>query len=292
MTLKRLSDLNRRLAVSSVVVVAIAVLIAFSDNFWMSGVLAIVVAALAAIGVWEYGNLANAKDLHPSSKAMMVAAVCQVLAFYLSVKVINWPQLPIIVIALSIVAFFIIHFRGTENALVHVAVELFGVIYIAVPFGFMLGILYLPAHHVEIFSRQDGRWWLVYLILVTKITDMGGYFVGKLWGKKRLAPVLSPKKTIEGAVAGFCCATIASLAMYYFGHHLAPRSFDLSLFEAIWLGMLIGILGQLGDLAESLLKRDAVVKDSNSLPGLGGILDMVDSLLFTTPIVYFFVRSL
>jgi phosphatidate cytidylyltransferase len=136
----------------------------------------------------------------------------------------------------------------------------------------------------------DGRWWLVYLLVVTKITDIGAYFIGRLWGKRRLAPVLSPKKTIEGAFGGFICAILGSLAMVYIGQEFAGKSFPLHPSDALWLGIVIGIFGQIGDLAESLLKRDAAAKDSNTLPGLGGILDMLDSLIFTAPIVYFYLR--
>jgi phosphatidate cytidylyltransferase len=125
---------------------------------------------------------------------------------------------------------------------------------------------------------------------VTKITDVGAYFVGRLWGKTKLSPTLSPKKTVEGAAAGFISAVIASILIHFAGRQFFNSHFGLSFVESIWLGMLIGVFGQIGDLAESLLKRDAVVKDSNTLPGLGGVLDMVDSLLFTAPIVYFFIR--
>jgi len=166
-------------------------------------------------------------------------------------------------------------------------VEFFGVCYVAVPLSFMLGILFPVPHHG---AMQEGRWWLVYLILVTKVTDVGAYFVGRLWGKRKMTPVLSPLKTVEGAAAGFLCAILLSLGMAYIGNRFSQGSFDLKISESVWLGMLLGIFSQIGDLAESLLKRDALVKDSNTLPGLGGVLDMVDSLLLTAPIVYFFIR--
>ena len=118
------------------------------------------------------------------------------------------------------------------------------------------------------------------MIVVTVMTDVGAYFAGKKFGKKKLAPNLSPGKTIEGAAGGLMLALIASLVMYFI------NSAHLSFFMAVLLGILFGIVGQAGDLAESLLKRDAGVKDSNGLPGLGGVLDIVDSLLFTAPLTY------
>ena len=200
---------------------------------------------------------------------------------------VEFPQLPIFVLAISLALFFLLHFRNTNDSLYSIAVEFFSIVYIAVPLSLVLGVLY-PVPHLGV--PQEGRLWLFYLIAVTKVTDVAAYFVGRLWGKHKLSPVLSPKKTIEGAAAGFFAAIAMSLAFHYLGNLCIPGHFSLTCVESIWLGALIGIFGQIGDLAESLLKRDADVKDSNKLPGFGGVLDMVDSLLFTTPIVYFFIR--
>ncbi len=182
------------------------------------------------------------------------------------------------------ILFFLLHFRDPARSLVHVAVEFFGFFYVTVPLGMMLAILYTPPH-------QDGRWWLVYLIASTKIVDVGGYFIGKLWGKHPLAPVLSPQKTVEGSIAGFICALLLSSTFQILGSKYSAGGFSLSLTQALALGMIIGVLGQIGDLAESMFKRDAAIKDSNNLPGLGGVLDLLDSLIFTAPVIYFFLRA-
>ncbi len=286
MPLKKLTDLYRRLASSIVVVGCVALLIAFSPCPWVSLAVVLAIAGLTGIGVWEYVQLAQAKDLHPSSKLMITVAICEVGAFFVARKFSIGLQLPLIVLVVGVIAFFLAHFKHSYKALPQVAVELFGVCYLAIPFCFMLGVLY-PNEQ----SHQDGRWWLMYLIAVTKITDVSAYFVGKLWGKHKLAPLLSPKKTIEGALAGFVSSVVASLVLCWVSDRWLYGSFDLPLVHALWMGVLIGILAQVGDLAESLLKRDAFVKDSNRLPGLGGVLDMVDSLLFTSPVVYFFLSS-
>ncbi len=284
---KRMADLNRRIVVSSILGAVVTFLIAFSTFPFVNLLLMLCVAALAGIGIWEYAQLAINKDVRPASRWMVIIAVAEVAALYASLVFVDFPQLPILVLAVAMVLFFLLHFRDTTDALFTIAVEFFGVVYVAVPLSLMLGVLYPVPHHG---IPQEGRWWLVYLILVTKITDMGAYFVGRLWGRKKLSPNLSPKKTIEGAVAGFISAVLASMLMSYCGNRFFDGAFSLSLSESVWLGMLMGVFGQIGDLAESLLKRDAVVKDSNRLPGLGGVLDMVDSLLFTTPILYFFIR--
>ncbi len=281
-------DLNQRLFVSSLAILIVAFLIFFSHNWFVNWLLVLTIGALAGVGVWEYAQLAKAKGLEPASKLMIVVAVCEVLAFYISLAYPSLSKLSLLTIVLGFIAFFVAHFRHIENSLLDVAVELFGVCYLAIPLSFMLAVLYPFYHDCQV---QDGRWWLVYLVAVTKITDVGGYFIGKLFGKHPLAPQLSPKKTIEGAIGGFLFAVGLSVCIAFLAKAFAVTSFHLTLSHAIWMGMVIGILAQIGDLAESLLKRDAFVKDSNRLPGLGGVLDMLDSLLFTSPVVYFFIRS-
>lgn len=283
----RMADLNRRLTVSLITGLVVVLLIAFSFNPIVSWLLVFTVAGIASVGVWEYAQLAIAKDVVPATRLMIAIAALEVVAFYTAIVFVDFPQLPILVLAFGLFCFFLNRFRKAYDALLHVAVEFFGVCYVSVPLSFMIGILF-PTPHMG--APQEGRWWLIYLIAVTKITDVGAYFVGRLWGKHKLSPVLSPKKTVEGAIAGFLCAVLMSMGLYAFGSVFMDRTFHLTFVESIWLGMLIGIVSQVGDLAESLLKRDAVVKDSNTLPGLGGVLDMVDSLLFTAPVVYFFLR--
>jgi phosphatidate cytidylyltransferase len=260
-----MADLSSRLMTSISVGMCVATLIVFSPLPFVSLLLMFFVAGISAIGVWEYAQLAIAKKRRPATL----------------------PQLPILVVALGVIAFFIHRFKKAAGALNEIAIEFFGIIYVAVPLSLILGVLYPNPHQG---FPQEGRWWLLYLIVVTKITDVGAYFVGRLWGKNKLCPSLSPQKTVEGAIAGFIGAVCASVAIHKLAVYMQAEWFHLSFSESVWLGMLIGILGQIGDLAESLLKRDAVVKDSNALPGLGGVLDMVDSLLFTTPVIYFFLR--
>ncbi len=272
---------------SSMTLAVVTTLLAFYTYLPITIVLVLSVGGLVGIGVWEYARLAKAKSFCPSVKAMILIAMAEVFAFFAAHKHVVIPEFPAIVLVLGAILFFILHFKGTSDALANVAIEFFGVCYVSVPLSCFLGILYpLTSSGFD----QDGRWWLVYLIFVTKITDVAAYFVGKIWGKRKLAPVLSPKKTVEGAIAGFISAVGASVAMSCLGKALAPMSFNLPLMQAIFLGVFVGVLAQLGDLAESLLKRDAVVKDSNTLPGLGGVLDMVDSLLLTAPIVYFYLK--
>ena len=114
--------------------------------------------------------------------------------------------------------------------------------------------------------------------------DVGSYFVGRFFGKHSLIPRISPNKTIEGTIGGLVCSVGSALAGKLY---LSNFSFA----HLLTLGFLLGILAQMGDLAESLLKRDCGVKDAAAyFPGLGGVLDVIDSLLFTAPIFYFYVK--
>jgi phosphatidate cytidylyltransferase len=279
---KKKNDFFNRLVYSAIAIACVSLLVGFAYQPWMNFLLVLTIAVLTGVGVWEYARMAKTKGIEPATNLMIGVAILEVLAFYISLAYPQWSKLALMMIALGFVSFFVAHFRNPENALLHVAVEFFGVCYLAIPFSFMLAILYPKP------ELADGRWWLFYLIAVTKITDVGGYFVGKLFGKHPLAPQLSPKKTIEGAIGGFCFAVALSLLFCVFGRWVG---WDLSFWHATWMGMVIGVLAQIGDLSESLLKRDASVKDSNTIPGIGGVLDLVDSILFTSPVVYFFIRS-
>lgn len=286
MNLNQFGDLSKRVAISTGILFILFLLIFYAANPIVNGIVLMVVCLVAAIGIWEYAHLASSKGLKPALYLMVLVGVCEILAFYIAHRWIHSQELPVFIFAVGLGLFFLNRFQKSEEALIHVAVEFFGVVYVSVPLGYMMAILYpMPPATVA-----GGRWWLFYLILITKITDIGAYFIGRSWGKHRLAPRLSPKKTVEGAIAGFICAVLFSLAMAYFGNKFGGSTFPLTFEDALWLGMLIGIFGQVGDLAESLLKRDAVVKDSNRLPALGGVLDMIDSLIFTAPIVYFYLK--
>jgi phosphatidate cytidylyltransferase len=175
----------------------------------------------------------------------------------------------------TIVIIFIRQFmrENTFEALGGLATSLFGLAYIAALFSYFFYIRAIDAH--------QGSWLIFFLILVTKMGDVGAYTVGNLWGRHSLISRISPRKTVEGFVGAIAFSGIAAvLAAPMLGRPAAP-------FWCFLLGAFLGVCGQLGDLAESLLKRDCQVKDTGKLiPGLGGVLDVMDSLLFTAPLFY------
>jgi len=135
---------------------------------------------------------------------------------------------------------------------------------------------------------EAGRSWVYLAMLTTFANDTGAYFIGRAWGKHKLAPGISPGKTREGALGGLASAVLAAVIMATVLNLISPLSFEY--WQIIPLGLLVGVFAQLGDLVESLLKRNTTVKQSGSLlPGHGGILDRFDSLIFVGPVAYYYI---
>jgi phosphatidate cytidylyltransferase len=163
--------------------------------------------------------------------------------------------------------------------------------------GTLLGILYVGMLSSYFFLLRDlprkvgrpegdGGWFLLSVFIITWVCDTGAFAVGVLWGKHRLLPRVSPKKSVEGALGGLIWALLAA---WLLGSVLLKGLLPLRHFLSI--AIVVSVAGPLGDLAESLMKRDAGVKDtSRLLPGHGGVLDRFDSLLFIVPAVYWYIK--
>lgn len=160
------------------------------------------------------------------------------------------------------------------------ASTLFGWFYVFWLLSFIAKIYYLP--------NVQGTWFLLYFILVTKFSDLGAYSVGSIFGKHKMAPNVSPGKTWEGFVGAIVVSTLISVVTVSLASEsLAP----IRGAHAIILGILLSVFAVVGDLVESLLKRETGVKDSGALfPGIGGCLDLIDSLLFNAPLFYLYCR--
>ncbi|MBM3246120.1 MAG: phosphatidate cytidylyltransferase [Candidatus Omnitrophica bacterium] len=177
-------------------------------------------------------------------------------------------------IILTLLFLIIMQFRRRENSgvIVGISTTIFGILYVAWCFSFLIKIRYMAG----------GIGLLVSVVLITKAGDIGAYLVGSRFGKTPLIPRISPKKSVEGAIGGLLFSVLGALASRVF--------LPFSYLHIVALGVFLGALGQLGDLSESLMKRDCQVKDSgNFVPGIGGILDLLDSLLFTVPAFYFYL---
>ncbi len=157
----------------------------------------------------------------------------------------------------------------------------------------LLGLMYVPwllnfLQKINFFPGVDGRYYVLYFIIVTKFSDVGAYCVGSLIGKHKMIPRISPGKTWEGFGGAILVSTGASIL---FAKIAGPHLAGMNLTHAIILGILLSVAAVVGDLIESLFKREAGVKDSGRFfPGIGGILDLLDSLLFNAPIMYLYLR--
>jgi phosphatidate cytidylyltransferase len=173
--------------------------------------------------------------------------------------------------------------RPGPGVLADAAATLFAPIYIGLPLG---ALAWVRAHQVAGYDELnwDGRSAVLLLLAVIVVSDSAQYYTGRTFGRRPLAPTISPKKTVEGAIGGMVFGT---LAMAVGGRYV----FASPLWILALLGAAISLLGIVGDLFESLLKRSAGMKDSSNLiPGHGGVLDRIDSWLFTAPVYYMFVR--
>ncbi len=166
--------------------------------------------------------------------------------------------------------------REPGRAIGNIAGVLSGFLYIAWLWSFIFKVLYYPG--------VDGRWFVFALFLIVKGGDMLAYAVGSTLGRHKLIPRISPGKTWEGAASNLAGSLAAGVIIWRW----FPCGLRLS--HALFLGGLLNVIGQVGDLSESMLKRDAGLKDSGGfIPGLGGALDVLDSLLLTLPLLYFYL---
>ena len=166
---------------------------------------------------------------------------------------------------------------------VRIYMTIFGVIYTAVMFGFFLRILFLE-------GAPSGRHLLLMAVMVTKFSDMGAYAFGTWFGKHKMIPHISPGKTWQGLGGAFVGCYVAMVSMMLIvPDNLAPLTWA----TALLLAPLLCVVSVIGDLAESILKRCHGIKDSgHKLPGIGGVLDLTDSLLFTAPVCYFYLKAI
>ena len=256
------------LILSSISVVAIL-------NKW---VFAAIATFLIIAGLYEFFKLLEKKGIYIYKYFGIAIGVIIPISIFLEFELTrNWEFLCIVAALLSL---FLLQFTRRQNsqAVVGISTTLFGILYVSWLFSFIIKIRLLPY----------GASLVAAVILITKSGDIGAYLIGSKWGKKSLIARISPSKTVEGTIGGLLFAVLMAVVSKLF----LPDLFIFSFPRLILIGAALGLLGQLGDLSESLIKRDCQVKDSGKmLPGMGGILDLMDSLLFTVPAFYFYIST-
>jgi phosphatidate cytidylyltransferase len=263
--------------------------IALACIWYGDAALATLLAALAGAGAWEFYRMAALTGGAPLARTGIALAALLPLAAHAHVLRLGTPSPAaglLVVLALLAVAAWR---RGVSGKpLLAVATTVLGVVYAGAPIAYG----YLLRYFDWTVGRAAGAAVLLLPVLCTWASDIGAYFAGRAIGGPKLIPAVSPGKTIAGAVGGL--AASAALAAAYAPYVLRPvAQLGFAPGRALLFGALVSVAAQLGDLVESLLKRDAGVKDSSRLiPGHGGVLDRVDSLLFVLPVSYVVLRAL
>jgi phosphatidate cytidylyltransferase len=264
--------LNRRLPTAVVLLGLVFLVIQYAPEVVLFLLqLAFIIGALV-----EFYNLAGKKGLRPQRTLGLVVALLVTVSFTL-------PALPFdmaLFAGLLLAAFyFVFSFRRPEQLPdfpASFAITLIGAVYIAFPLSYILRV-----------RTEYGAFYLYFLFAVIFLGDSGAYFIGSPLGKRKMTPLASPNKTWEGSAGGLLFAALGALGARFL---LLP---EIPLWKALVCGVLVHAAAQVSDPLESLFKRAAGVKDSsNALPGHGGFLDRIDSLILATPLFYYFVKFL
>ena len=252
-----------------------AVFAVLAGGLWLAAALGVLVILLSK----EYTEILKHKGFLPSFKIMVISAL--LFGFVAYNKLFDFVPLVIIITALASLMWVL--FRGKQPYIANVATTIFGVLYCG----------WFPLHLLMLRQIGDtspcgipypiGASFCILILFTVSVTDIFCYFVGCKFGKHKLAPVISPNKTIEGSIGGTVMCLLFAV--------IIGMPVGLTWYHAVILGILIAAFAQIGDLCESMIKRDAGVKDSsNILPGHGGLMDRMDSYLLTFVIVYYYAQ--
>lgn len=242
---------------------------------------------LALIAVQEFSTIMNLRGIPIRKRSLWVATVLTLPASLPP----SYPGMPSLYGGLSwrelLVGLFLLYLIGLEvanpnrNSLHAIVFTLFGYLYVPWLLGTIIALRYTP-------DGVLGLWYLLLPVLAIIASDVGAFAIGSLFGRRRLAPAISPNKTVEGSLGGLSLAVIVVLVATALLRRFTGTQLDL--YDAILFSLLVASAAQLGDLFESLIKRWAGVKDAGVfLPGHGGVLDRIDSALFAMPVTYFFI---
>jgi len=248
-------------------------------------------AAMALLALWEYYRMLEGDGIGVFTLTGILCAAALLGGGFLIMREHgpeNAYDFELVVLVLFLFVIFARQmFRGAaRDPLRAMSYTVFGLLYIPWLFSFITKIIYLTPRTES--GETTGQYYVLFLVMVTKFSDMGAYVFGSLFGRHPFAPHISPKKTWEGFFGALFTSLLASYWLYaWMPGKLSAFRFD----DVTILGLALGFAAVIGDLAESIVKRGANQKDSGHLlPGIGGTLDLIDSLLFTAPLLFFYMR--
>lgn len=279
-----MSELVKRVIVAAIGAPAVVVVIWFGD-----AALATLVATASAVAAWEFYRLVAARGGAPLAPlGIALSAVVPLLAHAQQLGLIRMPLVALVVPVLTVCAAVLFLRPSSARPMEAASVTLFGVAYT----GGTLSFLYLLRNFDYVIGQLAGTLVVLFPVLLTWATDIGAFFVGRAVGGAKLMPSVSPGKTISGAVGGVAAAVLCAWVLQTYA--LIPHAqIAFTPWALVGVAVTLSVVGQIGDLVESHFKREAGVKDSSQLlPGHGGILDRVDSLLFTLPLGYLLLKWL
>ncbi|MBA7712757.1 hypothetical protein ES703_121746 [subsurface metagenome] len=234
----------------------------------------ILLAIWGVLAVFEFYRMVAGAKAPPLTYFGLIWTLLFILSPHFNNDFITSPTLLTSAVVLSLV--WLVLRRQKEGAFIGWAWTIAGILYVG----------WLLSYFVALRGLDDGRNWVFFALFATFGSDTAAFFIGRALGRHHLVPSISPGKTWEGAIGGIFGAIMISLLFTL----PTPLGLPLSYWQAILLGLLVSIFGQLGDLVESLLKRNMGVKDSGKLlPGHGGFLDRIDSIVFAGIVVYYYV---
>jgi phosphatidate cytidylyltransferase len=238
----------------------------------------------SALALEEYFSLATHSGLEVFRVSGHGSSLLLLSSLYGSATNVTNSWTVLLVLVASLLLFFTLGLRRGNRlptVLPGIAATLAGLLYVSLTLGLLIVVQVSPT------SWGPGKQWVFFLLLVVWFGDTGAYYVGRAFGRHALAPLISPKKTIEGALGGL----LGNILAAFLGRQVLLPEAPLG--QLLLLGMLLGIVSQIGDLSESALKRGAGVKDSsNLLPGHGGMLDRIDGVLFASPVMFGYLALL
>jgi phosphatidate cytidylyltransferase len=265
-------SIGKRL-LASVIFIPCLIIIARRGGFYYLALIDIMIL----IGLWEFYRMMEAKGLRPYKAIGILSGLA--LSWYFFFQQGVYANFFLNIVFLAVMTLELAR-REKGLAVYHISVTIFGVFYVAWLGSHLVLLRELP--HLKGLDYSMGFSFVIVVFVLTWCYDTGAYTIGKLFGRRRIFPGISPGKTLEGVIGG---------VVFSLGGILIARVIVadyLTVLQSVVLALIASVIGQLGDLVESMIKRDVKIKDSSdAIPGHGGVLDRFDSLLFTSPLMYY-----
>jgi phosphatidate cytidylyltransferase len=290
---RRLSNLSLRL-ITAAILVPLVVWVT-----WLGGVAYVAtVIVFAVVAVNEFYNFISAKGANPHRLLGTLGTAALPLAMWIGDAF--WATSLMTAVLLTVMILQLVE-REIHEAIASVSATFFGVFYVGWLLSHAVSLRFIEHDLVRRYGAgaagldaDVGFFYMLLCMSAAVLCDAGAYFVGRAYGRRKLAPAISPNKTVEGALGGMAVGALGAVAVKIAFDFFVPGelSRDLGYGAALVFGLVISAVGILGDLVESLLKRDAALKDAGALlPGVGGLLDRIDSGLLAIPVTYYLLLA-